>query len=144
MKKLLFKSFILLLITIVACSKSDEIVQEESVNYQKDPLSISEINSKISETLSTKGNFNWSNTDAHFLWSALVHGNNILTVGYGSENEIFSENRSQSLINKKDELVSLISKNEKISKDKLTIVEHQIINVFDIEVKSIETIIAFQ
>lgn len=144
MKKLLFKSFILLLITIVACSKSDEIVQEESVNYQKDPLSISEINSKISETLSTKGNFNWSNTDAHFLWSALVHGNNILTVGYGSENEIFSENRSQSLINKKDELVSLISKNEKISKDKLTIVEHQIINVFDIEVKSIETIIALR
>ena len=58
------------------------------------------------------------------MWSALVHGNNILTVGYGSENEIFSENRSQSLINKKDELVSLISKNEKISKDKLTIVEH--------------------
>ena len=50
MKKLLFKSFILLLITIVACSKSDEIVQEESVNYQKDPLSISEINSKIITT----------------------------------------------------------------------------------------------
>ena len=35
MKKLLFKSFILLLITIVACSKSDEIVQEESVKEKQ-------------------------------------------------------------------------------------------------------------
>ena len=58
------------------------------------------------------------------MWSALVHGNNILTVGYGSENEIFSENRSQSLINKKDELVSLISKNEKISKKIVSIPIH--------------------
>ena len=94
MKKLLFKSFILLLITIVACSKSDEIVQEESVNYQKDPLSISEINSKISETLSTKGNFNWSNTDAHFLWSALVHGNNILDISNELQDAIYHIERN--------------------------------------------------
>ena len=42
-----------------------------------------EINSIIYKKLQSTGDFNWKNADTKLLWSALVHGNHILSIGYG-------------------------------------------------------------
>lgn len=136
---------LLLVITVVSCSKEEtNSIEEQQLNFPKEPLTIAQINAKIDQTLREKGDFDWADVDEHFLWSSVIHGNNLLTIGYGSENEIFSEVRNSSIETKKNALLQIVSKNEKIEKDKLIIVEHEIINVVDVKVENIQTIIALR
>ena len=65
----------------------NQTLQEEQA---KEPLTVQEINSIITQSLETTGDFDWSQVSAHTLWSAVKHGNNILTIGYGQEGEFFS------------------------------------------------------
>ena len=145
MKKLHIKVLLLLLITIVSCSKEENNqIEEQELIFPEAPLTIEQINSKIDQTLREKGDFDWNAVDEHFLWSAVVHGDNLLTIGYGSENEIFSEIKNTSLENKKNAVINIVLENETITKEKLTLVEHEIINVIDVKVENIKTIIALR
>ena len=146
MKKRHLKLLVILLIVVVSCSKEDNFIdqEEDQVVFPEDPLSVSELNNQISTTLNQKGDFDWSKVDAHFLWSAVVNGNNILTIGYGNEGESFSEVRTQAIEAKKNNIIQVVIKNEGIKQDDLKIVEHEIINVIDVHVENIETIIALK
>ncbi|MCB0383718.1 MAG: S8 family serine peptidase [Psychroserpens sp.] len=146
MKKRHLKLLVILLIVVVSCSKEDNFIdqEEDQVVFPEDPLSVSELNNQISTTLNQKGDFDWSKVDAHFLWSAVVNGNNILTIGYGNEGESFSEVRTQAIEAKKNNIIEVVIKNEGIKQDDLKIVEHEIINVIDVHVENIETIIALK
>lgn len=145
MKKLNFKMLLLLVITLVSCSKEEtHPVEEQQLNFPKEPLTIAQINAKIDQTLREKGDFDWADVDEHFLWSAVIHGNNLLTIGYGAENEIFSEVPNSTLDTKRNTLLQIVSTNEKVEKDKLTVVQHEIINVVDVKVENIQTIVALR
>ncbi len=145
MKKLHIKALLLLVITVVSCSKEEiNTIQEQQLIFPKEALTIQQINSKIDQTLREKGDFDWNMVDEHFLWSAVVHGDNLLTIGYGSKNEIFSEAKDVSLENKKNVIIDLILKNEGISRDKLILIEHEVINVIDVKVENIKTIISLR
>lgn len=139
----------MLLIIVVAlnfnaCTKDNDFVEEEVLDFPKDPLTVDEINARINESFADKGEFNWKDTDEHFIWSALVHGDFILTVGYGNDGQSFSEIRDEELENKKQDLINLIGSNEAVDVKDIKMVSHNIINVFDIEVKTIETVIALR
>ncbi|TYP97991.1 subtilase family protein [Tenacibaculum adriaticum] len=125
-------------ITMFSCSKNEEIpVQEE----QAEVLSRKEINAKIKESVETTGDFRWSNSDVHTIWSALKHGNDILTIGYGISKTEFK--RSAESENVKDELISLVNNiEEKHTASKGTKELHidEVINVIDMKVTSKETI----
>ncbi|MDT0558346.1 S8/S53 family peptidase [Ichthyenterobacterium sp. W332] len=145
MKKL-FVRILLILVVILnfnACTKDNSFI-EETLDFPKDPLTVDEINARINESFSNNGEFNWEDTDEHFIWSALTHGDYILTVGYGNEGESFSEVRDEALETKKQDLVKLISENEALDLNDIKIVSHTVINVFDIEVKDIKTVIALR
>ncbi|WP_400076919.1 S8 family peptidase [Winogradskyella sp. R77965] len=146
MKKLHFKLLFLLAITILSCTKEDTFIesQSEDIQFPKDPLTTEQINSKISETIDNTGDFDWNEVDAHFLWSAVVNGQNILSIGYGDEGQSFSESYDPLLEEKKNNILNIVIENEKVPDEKLIRVEHEIINVIDIEVKNIETIIALR
>ena len=92
MKKMYTLIMLAIAIIIVSCSK-DAIINSESeaVQFPEEPLTVTQINERISESIRTTGDFDWSNEDAHFLWSALTHGQYVLTVGYGNEGQSFGE-----------------------------------------------------
>ena len=146
MKNSYVKVLLLLAITIVSCSKEDATIEIDSqeVQFPKEPLTVQEINNRISQTIRATGDFDWSKEDAHFLWSAVVHGQNVLTIGYGNEGQSFSETRDAQLEAKKNALIDLVSNQEGIDKQELKIVEQEILNVIDIGVEKIETIIALR
>lgn len=146
MKKLHFKAFVILMIIMVSCSKEETHFEEEKNQevYPDTPLTIDQINDKITETLNTTGDFDWSKVDPHFLWSAIIHGDNILTIGYGDEGESFSDAENKQISSKKDEVLAVVAQTEKSKVAELTTVAHEIINVVDVGIQNINTIIALR
>ncbi|WP_452222591.1 S8 family peptidase [Lacinutrix chionoecetis] len=144
MKTIPFKLLLVVLIIFSSCSKdvTNDFQEEEQQQFidQSKPLTIEEINAEIESQLNKGQEFSWENETDHFLWSAVVHGNNILTVGYGSKDENFSENRSQKLIATKDNIINTIESLEGYKKNRETVVEHEIINVFDVKIENLKTI----
>lgn len=146
MKLSQIKLLTILLVVIVSCTKEDNFSEpkQEQIVFPEDPLSVVEINTQISTVLEEKGDFNWNEVDAHFLWSAVMNGNNILTIGYGGEGESFSVERTQDIESKKENVINVVLNNEGVKRDDLVMVEHEIINVIDVHVENIETIIALR
>ena len=145
MKKMYTLVVLILALTVVSCTK-DTITETESetLQFPDDPLTVQQINQRISESIRNTGDFDWNKEDAHFLWSALTHGQNVLTVGYGNEGQSFSEEVDNDLITKKNNLVTSIIIEEKIDKEDLKIKEDDVLTVFDVEVLNLETIIALR
>jgi len=134
---------LLLAITIVSCSKDTVLETEsEAVQFSETPLTVNQINQRITESLDNTGDFDWDKQDAHFLWSALGHGQNVLTIGYGNEGQSFSEAYDSELEEKKNNLITLIKDQEQVSKEDFKLREDEILTVFDVEVTKIETVIA--
>ena len=145
MKKMYTLVVLLLAITMASCSKDAIIDSElEAVQFPKDPLTVEQINQRISESIRTTGDFDWNKEDAHFLWSALTHGQNVLTVGYGDEGQSFSEVEDEELKIKKNNLLATIIREEQILKEDFKLKEDDILTVFDAEVTKLETIIALR
>lgn len=145
MKRMYTLVVLLLATTIVSCSK-DTIIETESeaLQFPENPLTVEQINQRISESIRTTGDFDWNKENAHFLWSALTHGQNVLTVGYGNEGQSFSEEKDVELENKKTSLLATILIEEQIEKEDLKLKEDDILTVFDAEVTKLETIIALR
>ncbi|WP_417871046.1 S8 family peptidase [Winogradskyella sp.] len=143
MKRNFLKLLLLSVIVLVSCSKDDTNLENQSeiIQFPEEPLSVEQINSRITETIENTGDFDWNAVDEHFLWSAVVHGQNVLTVGYGNPDQSFSETEDPILESKKNALIDIVLQNENFDERKLKLIEHEIITVFDIEVTKIETII---
>ena len=147
MKKLIF----LLAIVLIAfsCSKDDNQHQVNTPELAKvEPLTPAEINSIINKQIEETGTFKWDDVDSYVLWSAVMNGNNILTVGYDSEP--FSENRSQKSLGIKNDIISLtvdiesdVAEKAKSAKDVL-VYDSEIINYIDLHVTSIDVIEALR
>lgn len=76
---------------IVACQSEDEnlasLVQTPELE-QVQPIPRSEIDKIIMETVQAGQEFNWNTASDHMLWSALVHGDSIITVGYAQSGNV--------------------------------------------------------
>ena len=142
MKKLQLKFILLTVLIFASCTREETILEEQQLNSDsKTPLTIEQINSKIDEAFALKGSFDWSeDADALMLWSAVHHGNNILTIGYGNKGESFSEVKSQRLLSQKNFILNEIEHMEGYKRNASTVVEHKIINVMDVQVENFETI----
>ena len=138
MKKTIYS--LLLLLLIVSCSK-DTVLEQEVLTNQK-PLTKEQINAKIKSAIESDGDFEWKNTDAFTIWSALKIDDGILTVGYGNSDNNFERNANSK--NSKDEVLKLALNYENINQQKTTkdilIFDDNDINVIDIHVKNIETV----
>lgn len=118
MKKLRLLSLVAMLLMVVSCAK-DEIEIQPDTNLeinQKKALSIDEINAEIKQSLETNGSFDWKDASDLLLWSATVHGNKILTVGYGSTS--FNNTKSASLNTIKNDIINTIKANQNTTNTK--------------------------
>lgn len=130
---------------MASCTKDDAIEQEIVIDStQKNPLTTVEINSKINEALNSKESFNWRESSDHLLWSSIVQGQNIATIGFGiSENDF---DRSKSVNNKKiqKELIDIILKYEGKSLEKVLVSSDEYLNLIDVVIEKQETVIALR
>ena len=129
-----------IILAMLSCSTNDDSFEVTNIQ-QQELLTKSEINKVIKESLEAKGDFKWSEQNVHMIWSALKHGNNILTIGYGNSKTNFERNATSKNI--KDEILALVQSLEKTSsKSKNEIYADENINVLDLKVTNQETLTA--
>ncbi|MHA7058309.1 S8 family peptidase [Aquimarina sp. M1] len=136
---------VLMLLVIFSCA--DERI-EDSIDPQQDStqklLSIEKVNDYIHNELKEKGDLNWTTAPATVLWSAAIHSEGVITIGYGNEGESFSENRSSLLMNAKDNILNVITTIEQSTKSNTVQHDDTILNFIEVRVSKLETIIVLQ
>ena len=145
LKKILRVSLLLVLI-FSSCSR-DENHSENGIvidETKKNPLTPVQINAKIDESLNKKGTFNWSEASSHLLWSAVVNGNNIVTIGFGNSKTNFERAKTANSAKIQNDLLAIITKYEAIALDKVLIAADADLNLMDVIIKNQETIIALR
>ena len=144
-KKILRVSLLLLLI-LSSCSRDENQVENSIIieASQKTPLTPTQINAKIDESLNTKGTFNWSEASSHLLWSAVVNGNNIVTIGFGNSKTNFERAKTANNAKIQNNLLAIIMKYEGTTLDKILITADIDLNLMDVIIEKQETIIALR
>lgn len=147
MKKIIIQTLGLFL--IFSCSHEDSTeIENQDLNFQEPQklLPITEVNAFIEKELKEKGDVDWTNAPSDILWSAVVHGGEILSVGYGQKGESFSKSKQKSTNtnNAKKNVIEIVLSNENTSKSSSMIVDDPTLNYIDIRVSNLKTITALQ
>lgn len=128
--------------------KNDTVETAEKVSSDR-LMSIEEVNSFIENNIDEEGKVDWKGAPANVLWSAAVHGEKILSVGYGYEEEIYTTQRSSQLDDTKFQILSLVQQSEGTEEQRLALVDEEdesqdILNIVDVNVTKLETVKALQ
>lgn len=138
---------ILGLLLVFSCTKEDpnEINDSaiESVESQK-LLSVEELNAYIADELKTNGDLDWFKAPATVLWSAAVHGGNVISIGYGEPGQSFSLQRSPQLISARNNIIEIISNTEQQKSSDVVKNMDETLNFVDVTVEDFNTILALQ
>ena len=99
---------------ILSCAKEDSMDNKSIVipENQKTPLTPAQINARIDESINSKGTFNWCDADSHMLWSAVINGNNVVTIGFGNAKANFERIKTSNNAKIQNELLAIIIKYE--------------------------------
>ncbi|WP_299213678.1 S8/S53 family peptidase [uncultured Aquimarina sp.] len=132
---------ILMLLVIFSCSTES---MEDNTDIQRDNsqklLSIAKVNEYIDKELKENGDLDWTTAPAVLLWSAAIHSDGMITIGYGNEGESFSENRSPQLINAKKNILDVVTSIEQSTKSNTVQYDDDILNFIELKVSKLETI----
>ncbi|MEZ4859496.1 MAG: S8/S53 family peptidase [Flavobacteriaceae bacterium] len=142
MKKLSLSVFFAFLLFFTSCNEEEPIAAEEvnlTAKTSQDLLTIEQINAIIDNSLKNTGAFDWSNTTDQVLWSAAVHGEGILTIGYGAKGESFRTEEVQRLTHIKNSIINQFLSVEETSKQAV-LYEDPVLNVIELQVQSLRTI----
>ncbi len=143
MKKFKFIVGLFLLIFIASCNRDENPTEEDpslEISQEK-ALTVEEVNNQITQILQEHGSFDWSEASDHLLWSAAVHGGDILTIGYGNADESFRTKKSQRLSSVKEEIIQIIKSSSLAKSEKeVVIYDDDLLNYIDVTVKGLATI----
>ncbi len=144
MKKI---KFILIgLILVVSCTKeevNEVITNDSSIEESQKLLSIAEINSYIKQQLKKDNDLLWMEAPANVLWSAVIHGNGYLSIGYGKEGD-FSDRKSPESSKTKGNILDILKSKEALTKSNPITDEQEVLQYIEVKVSNLETIIALQ
>tara|TARA_R110002073_G_scaffold279026_1_gene442941 strand:+ start:201288 stop:202793 length:1506 start_codon:yes stop_codon:yes gene_type:complete len=149
MKNISFISCLFLLLIISACTNGDNIENgnKPPEGDQQKLLTVAEIDAQIKESFELNGTFDWKDTSNQLLWSAAIHGNNILTVGYGAKDESFSFEKSNRLTSIKQEIINTIKTTASVtakSTEDILVYEDETLNYIDVKVSDLSTVAALR
>ncbi len=116
--RILITGVIAFIVAFTSCQQHEELFEEvlqehdDNVILEENPkpLSLKEIKEEITSTLKEKGDFRWEECSDYFLWSALMHGDSTLIIGYSSE--IIPNAKSPEIGLAKKEVTSLVNRFE--------------------------------
>lgn len=131
---------------VVSCSPDEtgSDAQSQTDAKQLAPLSVEQINSQIEASLRATGDFNWKQSDDHFLWSALHHSEFIVSVGFGSALMDIERSKSPNSRATEAKLLSLIAHMEGIDQKQLLILSDPILNTMDVVIRKQSTLAALR
>ena len=145
MSNKLLKFSVILFLIITACSKDDnpqEVIILDA--QQREPLTTKQINDIIDASLQSKGDFNWKTASNQLLWSATVHGNNIVSIGFGNSKNDFNRAKSFNSKSMQEQLLQIIMNYEKTTLDKILVASDPFLNQMNVIITKQETIIALR
>lgn len=142
----ILKISLLSLLIFASCSREENQSEKAIVieAAQKTPLTPAQINAKIDEYLNTKGSFNWSDASSQLLWSAVINGNNVVSIGFGNSKNNFERAKTSNTAKIQNELLAIIMKYEGTTLDKVLIMADADLNLIDVIITKQETIIALR
>ena len=122
---------------LFSCSKEEK---ETEVSEIQEIYSIEEVNRFMESQIKELGDINWKKAEAKMLYSAVMHGEGVLSIGYGNEGDSFSgTQKSPSVKAALENIKSIVSSHEIYQKSRDPI-EDPVLNVIDVNVSNIETI----
>ncbi len=143
------KSYYVLIALVLfwaSCSKDTkdvELVKTDKSISQK-LMTPDQINAFIEKEIEFTGNFEWTKAPDIVLWSAIYHGNNIITIGFGKSE--YSTGKDASVIKIKNEIIDFVAKTEselsgkKISATDISLFDGEILNYIDLKIENMETL----
>ena len=146
MKKSNFLIWMMIIIVFLSsCTNNEELLENSKEPVQEKLLSVQQVMDKINEIIKKKGSFDWKTADDQLLWSATVHGNHLLTVGFGLSDESFRTEASKRLNGIKTSILEEIGIHENATNKKdILVYEDAVLNYIDVKVENIETIKALR
>lgn len=145
MKNKFFKAFLLSVVLFVSCSKDETFESEKPIEIeQKTPMSGPDIVAKIDESFTKKNSFNWNEASPYMLWSAIKAGNNICSIGFGSNKNDFDRSKSQNHIQFQNTIINTIAKYENKKTEQFLINVDQYLNQIDVVIENQETVVALK
>ena len=111
---------------------------------QKEPLTTSQVNKVIDDALASKGNFSWKEVSNQVIWSAAYHGNNLMTIGFGTSKSDFDRSKSPKNQMIQDELLKIITMYEDQPLQKILVSADAALNLMNVIITKQETIIALK
>ncbi len=139
MKKFIYL-FTIVLFVLSSCEKEQELISESHSDegvYINTPLTPQEINRRIDLSINKTGDFNWADADAELVWSAAMHGDSILTVGYGNGSFSNGDKAHNEAIKKT--LIGKITEFE-AAKTSPVFYEDKFLNIFDVKISNLSTV----
>ncbi len=131
---------------LASCSNEEkEIVNQEisQEEIQTEPLTPEQINQAINDAIRNNGSFDWKDASDHLIWSAAIHGYNVITIGYGSSEQAFEKDGEGDPESIKNNLLGIARSLEDVAANReedMLIYEDEILTIIDIKVEKIETI----
>ena len=134
---------------LIASCESDENSIEDSTDLEDVQLlsqetdrflTIKEINTLIDNSFYKNQTFSWDDVPDNVLWSAAVHGDKMLTIGYGDKNNRFRETKDSKLESIQQSLLDIVQAKEQVQKSQLKYKADEVLNVMDVEVTSLATV----
>ena len=104
---------------LLSCSKEESAAEHNEIQMdgQEGLLSVESINAAIRKSIEDTGDVEWSKLPVDVIWSAAVRGNNMLTVGYGTEGQSFSGRKSAEFTAAKRQLIAGVQQLESTEKE---------------------------
>ena len=145
MIKKVFKISVLALLVFTSCSKEDDFKEElMTIENQQEPLTARQINDKINSFNQNGKKFYWKEASTHMLWSAVLKGNNLVTIGFGKNANDFDRSQSNSASQMQTEIMNLIKRYETNQTEDLLIYEDSFLNLIDVRITKQETLEALR
>jgi len=145
MIKKLCKISVFTLLLLISCSKEDEMKEELITIYnQQEPLTARQINDNINSYNQAGEKFYWKKASTHMLWSAVLKGNNLVTVGFGVNSSDFDRTKSTSSNQIQNELINLIKRYEGDQNEHLVVNQDAYLNLIDVTITKQETLEALR
>ena len=129
---------------MLSCSEDHSSSLTESVPDSQELYSIKEINSFIEKQLRINGDVDWKSAETKMLYSAVMLGGEVVSIGYGQEGESFSSGQKSPELKKAlQNINNIIERNEGVKKASGQTGD-DILNVVDVTITSQETIAELQ
>jgi len=121
------------LLAIVSCSREENVDSDTSISTKaREPLTTIYINSEIRHSVENTGDFLWKDASDHFLWSAAYHGDFILSIGFGADNNDFARSKSNESRKIEQSLLKLIAELEEADSKYLLLESDPYLNTMDV------------